>query len=149
MGSGTIDSAALFCRETTGDQVYNRMQIAVPSLVPPTISNLQPTNGSIYLDASANIHVTFEVDSFNSTVSSNFVSLSLNGVVQTARSFNTTGPTNQLLADYSGPIAADTFYTCIISAQDANGNLVTNISTFNTFLPTDLYIDASDYNYHA
>ncbi|TAK97782.1 MAG: hypothetical protein EPO07_12720, partial [Verrucomicrobia bacterium] len=143
----SIDSAALFAHETTGDQIYNHMQIAVPTLVPPTIVNVQPTNGSVYLDASTNIHVTFEVDSFNSTVSSNFVSVFLNGVLQTSRTFNTTAATNQLFADYAPAIAPNTFYTCLITAQDANGNIVTNTSTFNTFLATDLYIDAGDYNY--
>ena len=143
--SGTVDSAALFCHETTGDQVYNRMQIAAPH-VPPTIVNVQPLNGSIYLDASAT-SLSFEVDSFNSTVASNLVSVYLNGVPQGSLTYNTTGPTQQLLGNCAATLAPDTFYTYVIIAQDANGNFATNSFTFNTFLASDLYIDAADYNY--
>ena len=143
--SGTVDSAALFCHETTGDQVYNRMQIAVPH-VPPTIVNVQPTNGSIYLDASAT-SLSFEVDSFNSTVASNLVSVYLNGVPQGSLTYNTTDPTQQLLGNCAATLAPDTFYSYVIIAQDANGNTATNTFTFNTFLASDLYIDAADYNY--
>jgi len=147
ISSGTVDSAALFCYETTGDQVYNRMQIAVPR-VPPTISNLQPQDGSLYVSAGPT-NLSFEVDSFNSTVSSNSVSVYLNGIQQpgSSLSFNTAGPTNQLLAVCAATLAPDTFYTYTIAAQDANGNVVSNNYTFNTFLASDLYIDAYDYNY--
>src|SRR5213075_1408062 len=93
--------------------------------------------------------ISFEVDSFNSTVASNLTSVSLNGVVipPASVSYNTTGTTTQLLANCSPPIAPDRFYTLQVVAQDANGLYTTNVSTFNTFLATDLYIDASDYNY--
>jgi hypothetical protein len=145
LGSGTIDSAALFCNETTGDQIYNRMQIAAPH-VPPTIVNVQPTNGSIYLNASTT-SLSFEVDSFNSTVASNLVSVYLNGVLQANVTYNTTVPTQQLLGNCTATLAPDTFYNYVITAQDANGNVATNSFTFNTFLASDLYIDAADYNY--
>jgi hypothetical protein len=146
--SNTLDSAALFCHETTGDQVYNRMQIAASTNIPPTIANLQPANGSIYLDPNAT-SLSFEVDSFNSTVVSNSVSVYWNGnpVSLTNLTFNTLDPTNQLLVSCAATLAPDTFYNYKIIAQDANGNITTNNSTFNTFLATDLYIDASDYNY--
>jgi hypothetical protein len=152
----TVDSVALFCQSTSGggtggngingDQNYNRLQIAVPTLVPPSFSNVQPPDGTIYANAPGT-NLTFEVDSFNSTVASNFVSVFLNGVVQGSMSFNTTNATNALLGTCNAPLSNDTFYTYKITAQDANGNIATNITTFNTFLPTDLYIDASDYNY--
>jgi hypothetical protein len=145
LGSGTIDSAALFNHETTGDQVYNRMQIAIPH-VPPTVVNLQPTNGSIYLDASVT-SISFEVKSLLSTIASNTISVSLNGVAQPNLTFSTAAPTNDLLVACGTTIAPDTFYTCTIIAKDANGDSSTNISTFNTFLATDLYIDCGDYNY--
>jgi hypothetical protein len=145
-GSGTIDSAALFCKETTGDQVYNRMQITSSTNIPPTVVNVQPTNGSIYLDANS-VSISFEVDSFNSLVASNLTTVVLNGVIQSNVTYNTTDPTTQLTATCAAAIAPDTFYTLQIIAQDANGNIVTNTSTFNTFLATDLYIDAYDYNY--
>ncbi len=145
----SIDSVAMFCQETTGDQDYNRMQITAPTSIPPNVVNVMPTNGSIYLDATAT-NLAFEVDSFNSTVTSSAVTVTLNGVPQSNLSFNTAGPTNQLLATAPlGSLTVDTYYTCVIIAQDANGNKATNISTFNTFLPTDIYIDAYDYNYNS
>ncbi len=146
-GAGTEDSVALFNQETTGDQVYNRMQITSSTNVPPQVVNVQPADGSIYLTA-ANVAISFEVDSFNSTVSSNQVTVLLNGVsLAGTLSFNTTSPTTQLLGASSASVAPDTFYTLQVIAQDANGNIITNTTTFNTFLATDLYIDASDYNY--
>ena len=147
MGSGTVDSAALFCKETTGDQIYNRMQIAVPH-IPPTIANLQPADGSIFLDPNAT-SLSFEVDSFNSTVVSNAVSVYLNGVPQSNLTFNTASPASQLLVGCAATLAPDTFYNYTVTAQDANGNVVSNNYTFNTFLASDLYIDAYDYNYNS
>src|SRR5438046_119580 len=122
------------------------MQIAVPH-IPPTISNLQPANGSIYLPANTTT-LSFEVDSFVSTVSSNSVSVYLNCVLQTGVIYNTTVPTNQLIGNSSPTLAPDTFYNYVIVAQDANGDASTNTFTFNTFLATDFYIDAYDYNYN-
>jgi hypothetical protein len=145
MGSGTVDSVALFCHETTGDQIYNRMQISIPH-IPPTIVNVQPTNGSIYLDPNAT-SLSFEADSFNSTVVSNFVHVYLNGVSQTNLTFDTANPTNQLMVSSAATLAADTFYNYTITAQDANGNVASNNYTFNTFLASDLYIDCGDYNF--
>ncbi|MDR3460459.1 MAG: hypothetical protein P4N60_23770 [Verrucomicrobiae bacterium] len=147
MGSGTIDSAALFCKETSGDQIYNRMQIAVPH-VPPAIVNLVPTNTSLYVDASS-ASISFEVKSLLSTVVSTTVSASLNGVPLSAINFSTASPTSDLIVSSSAPLAPDTFYTLVITAQDANGDTTTNISNFNTFLATDLYIDCGDYNYSS
>jgi hypothetical protein len=142
----TIDSAALFCYETTGDQVYNRMQITTPTNIPPTISNLEPADGSLYLSANT-VSPSFEVDSFNSTISSSAVAVYLNHVQQTGLTFNTATPTNQLLVSFSPAIQPDTFYTYTIVATDGYGNTVSNNYSFNTFLPTDVYVDTSDYNY--
>jgi hypothetical protein len=147
MGSGTIDSVALFCDETTGDQVYNRMQIAVPS-IPPTIANVQPADGSLYLDANAT-SLSFEVDSFDSLVAGNLVTVLLNGVPQNNLTFNTVNPTSQLLVNCAATLTPNAFYNYTVIAQDLSGNAVSNNYTFNTFLPGDLYIDASDYNYNS
>lgn len=142
----SINSAALFCQETTGDQVYNRMQITASTNIAPTLSNVQPANGSIYLAANS-VSPSFEVDSFNSTLTGTAVSVYLNGVQQSGLTFNTLNPTNQLLVNCSATILPDTFYVYTIVAADAFGNTVSNSYTFNTFLPMDIYIDAYDYNY--
>jgi hypothetical protein len=144
----TVDSVALFCDETTGDQDYNRMQIVAATNIPPTISNIQPADGSLYLSTATQL--SFEMDSFNSTVASSAVSVYLNGVLQTGLTFNTTSPTTQLLGQASPALAANTFYNYTIVAQDANGNVVSNNYTFNTFDPNNnLFIDAMDYNYNG
>ena len=146
MSQASVDSVALFCKETTGDQVYNKMQISVPR-IPPTISNLQPANGSIYIDPNTST-VSFEADSFNSTVANNAVSVLLNGISQPNLTFNTPDPTNQLGVTCAVTLVPDTFYNGTIIAQDANGAASTNNFTFNTFLAADWYIDAYDYNYN-
>lgn len=147
-GVGTEDSAALFDYETQspGDQVFNRMQIAVPQ-IPPEINNVMPTNASIFLPAATPL--TFEVDSFDSTVASGGVSVYLNGVLQTGSTFNTTSPTSQLLVTNNPVLAANTFYTYTIVATDANGNSATNTFTFNTFSANNTCIQAEDYNYNS
>src|SRR5205823_12219643 len=118
------------------------------SLVPPTIVNVQPTNGSIYIDPSAN-NVSFEVDSLASTLAGTNVTLLLNGVSQSNMVFNTTGATNQLLGTNTIPLAGNLFYNATIIAVDANSNTATNSFNFNTFLPGNLCIDAEDYNFNS
>src|SRR5215469_11249861 len=73
----TIDSAALFCQ-----------QITTSTNIMPTISNLQPADGSLYLAANS-VSPSFEVDSFNSTVLSSTVAVYLNHVQQNGLTFNT------------------------------------------------------------
>lgn len=65
-GAGTIDSAALFDFQTTGDNNFNRMQIVAASELAPLIVNVQPTNGSIFVNPAGG--VSFEVNSPASSV---------------------------------------------------------------------------------
>jgi|GEM_PF-335305 len=138
MGSGSIDSVALFCRETTGDQVYNRMQITAPH-VPPTIAKVQPANGSIFVNPHNNI--SCEVDSLNQNLLGSNVTLLLNGIAQSLV-FNTNGATAQLLATNTTPLATNVQYNATIIAVDANGNSATNFFTFNTMQTNSLWRDA-------
>jgi hypothetical protein len=146
----TIDSVALFANETSGNQNFNRMQIVSASLIPPTIVNTQPTNGSIYVNP-ASTNVSFEVDSLASTINPSGVTLLLNGVTvaQTNLSFNTNGPTSQLLVTNNGTLTGNLVYTATVIASDANGNKATNSFGFNTFLQTDNFIEAEDYNFNG
>jgi hypothetical protein len=148
MSSGTIDSVALFANETDGNQNFNRMQIVSTSLTPPTIINVAPTNGSIFVDPTLD-NVSFEVDSVASTISATNLSLFLNGVKQTNMLYNTTSATNQLFATNNSALIPNTFYNSSIIALDANGNTATNNFNFNTFSPTNMCIDAEDYNYDS
>ncbi|MDB6122276.1 MAG: hypothetical protein JWQ71_1269 [Pedosphaera sp.] len=145
--SGTIDSVALIANQTDANQNFNRMQIVSTSLTPPTILNVSPTNGSIFVDPLSK--VTFEVDSVASTIRGSSVTFKLNGVTQTGLTFNTTGSTNQLFATNNTALLANVLYNASIIVADANGNTATNNFTFNTFSPTNLAIDAEDYNYNG
>ena len=141
MGSGTIDSVALFCHETTGDQIYNHLQITAPH-IPPSIVNVRPANGSIFVSPQTN--VTFEVDAMQSNLFGSNVSLALNGVAQTLV-FNTNGATQQLLATNTTPLATNVQYSATIIAVDANGNSATNSFNFNTAQTNSLWRDAKIY----
>jgi hypothetical protein len=147
-GSGTIDSVALIANQTANNVYFNRMQIVSTSLTPPTILNVSPTNGSVFVDPLAN-NVTFEVDSIASTIRGSSVTFKLNGVAQTGLTFNTTGATNQLFATNTTSLLANMFYNASVIVADANGNSATNNFAFNTFSPSNLCIDAEDYNYNG
>ncbi len=147
-GSGTIDSVAIFAQQTSANQEFDRMQIVSTSLIPPNIVNIQPTNGSIYVDPGSS-NLTFEVDSAASTVGTNGIVLTLNGVTQSNLLFNTTTPTSQLMVTNTKALTPNTLYTATIIATDANGNRATNTTSFNTFITNLLFIEAEDYNYSA
>ena len=142
-GSGTIDSVALFDFQTTGDQNFNRMQIVSSSLIQPLIVNVQPANGSIFVNPSLT-NISFEVDSPGSTVAGANVSLLLNGIAQTL-SFNTNGLTQQLLATNTVPLSSNVLYSATIIAVDANGNSATNTFNFNTVQTNSLWYDVKNY----
>ena len=144
-GAGTIDSVSLYALQTDGDQVFNRMAIYSTSLVPPDITGLSPTNGSVYLPTSTSI--SFNVASAVSGVSSNNVKLALNGVNVTNLSFSGTTASWAVTAT---PVLADNVtYNGTITAVDANGNHATNTFTFNTWRSDNPFIEAADYNYSS
>lgn len=144
----TIDSVACYAHQTDGDQNFNNFTISSTSLLPPTIDNLQPSNGMIY--ASSATPFSFEVDSEFTTISSNGVQLTLNGEVIDETNLTFTGDeTTNLGVVLNTPLQDNLVYTGTIIATDDNGNHATNNFTFNTFLPTDFFVEASDYNYSS
>src|ERR1035437_1155630 len=141
----TIDSVALYAIETDDDQIFNRMAIYSSSLVPPDITGLSPTNGSVYQPTSTSI--AFNVASAVSGVSSNNVKLALNGVNVTNLSFSGTTASWAVTAT---PVLTDNVtYNGTITAVDANGNHATNTFTFNTWRSDNPFIEAADYNYSS
>ncbi len=145
-GSGTIDSVALFDINASGNQVWNNMKIFSASLTPPTIENLQPTNGTVFADTS--VPFSFDVFSQFSTLASSGIQLTLNGVPQNSLSFGGSGTTN-LFVTNNTPLQGNTVYNGTIVATDANGNHATNNFSFNTFLSTDFFVEAEDYNFSS
>jgi polygalacturonase len=142
-GSGTIDSAALFDFQTTGDNNFNRMQIVAASSIPPLILNVLPANRSIFVNPVTG-NISFEVDSPASTIAGTNVTLTLNGVWQSL-AFHTNGPTQQLLATNTTPLASNVQYRATILAVDADGNRATNTFSFNTMQTNALWRDVRDY----
>ena len=145
-GSGTIDSVALYAFQTGGDQIFNNMEIFY---TPPQIENLSPTNGSIYVSAAGN-PLTFDVTSIASTIFSNKIQLTLNGVVQSGANwtvFSSGTASNHVVLNT--PLQDNTVYTGTIMATNVNGNSTTNNFSFNTWLtsPYNLYVAAEDYNF--
>ena len=144
----TIDSVALFANQTIGsdtsggDQNYNRMQIVSTTLVPPVIVNVQPANGSVFVNPLTN--VSFEVDSLGPFLTGANVTLLLNGVLQTL-AFNTNGAAQQLLATNTIPLVTNVQYSATIIALDANGNSATNSFTFNTLQTNSLWLDVKTF----
>ena len=142
-GSGTIDSAALFDFQTTGDNNFNRMQIVPASSLPPLILNVLPANGSIFVNPAAG-NLSFEVDSPASTIAGTNVTLTLNGALQSL-AFNTNGPTQQLLAATATSLGTNVNYSAGIIAVDAAGNSATNTFSFNTERTNSLWRDVKVY----
>jgi polygalacturonase len=147
-GGSTIDSVVLVANETIGsgsgggDQNYNRMQIVSTTLIPPVISNIQPLNGSMFVNPGTN--VSFEVDSSGPFLSSTNVTLLLDNVPQTLV-FNTNGITSQLLATNVAPLATNVQYSAVIIAVDGNGNSATNRFSFDTTQTNSLWRDVMNY----
>src|SRR4029079_19155527 len=106
-----------------GDQLWNNLEISSVSLVPPDIQNVTPTNNSIYVDANS-AQVSFDVASLFSTVATNGIKLSLNGVNQTNLTF--TGFSTNWHVVLNSPLLGNLVYNGVITAQDANGNQSTN-----------------------
>jgi len=142
-GLGTIDSISLYdlqCQD--GDQNFNRMQIVSAASVAPVIFNIQPADGSAFVDPHTNI--SFEVNSLGQNLSGANVSLVLNGAPQVL-SFNTNGTTGQLWVTNTTPLATNVQYGAAIIAADGSGNRVTNIFGFNTITTNSLWRDVNNF----
>ncbi len=149
-GGGTpISTFVGFNFHTGGGQnaYFNSINVSSTSLVPPTIINVSPANGAIYVNPASNT-VSFEVDSLFSTVATNAITVTLNGANITNLFFTGTA-SNRIVTMASNILAPNLVYTNVIVATDGNGNKATNIATFNTWSQNLLFIEAEDYNHDA
>ncbi|HUA65133.1 MAG TPA: hypothetical protein VME24_04750 [Alphaproteobacteria bacterium] len=145
LGSGTIDSLALYTFDTGGNQNFNDPEIFY---LAPQVQNLTPANGSIYVPASSPL--SFAVTSTASTINSNNIQLILNGVTQTGAAWTVTGSgTSSNQVTVNTPLQGNLVYNGTILATDAAGNTSSNTFSFNTWLtaPDNIYVEAADYNY--
>ncbi|MFM2294375.1 MAG: hypothetical protein RLZZ350_788, partial [Verrucomicrobiota bacterium] len=123
----------------------NQFQVAATSLVPPIIANVQPTNGSLFLPTTTPI--TFTASSIFSTISANTnkIRVALNGTNVTSYSY--VGSATNWSVTASPALAANQTYATVITVTDDNGNSVTNSFSFNTWSPTNIFVEAEAYNY--
>jgi hypothetical protein len=142
-GSNSINSVALYAFQTDGDQVFNNLEIASTSLIPPEILNVQPLNGAIYVPFTDTI--SFDVISAFSTVPTNGLTVLLNGATQS--NLTVTGPATNRHVVVNSPLPDNLVNSVTITAMDANGNLATNTFSFNTWNSNDPFIEAEDYNF--
>lgn len=143
--SGTIDSIACYALDTSDDQDFNSMEIYDAA---PEVINLQPANGSVY-DAAGG-QLSFDVTSAASTVVSNQIQLTLDGVLQTGNDWTVYGSgTSSNAVVVNTPLEQNQVYNGTVVVTDQSGNTATNTFTFNTWVPSpdNIYIEASDYNY--
>jgi hypothetical protein len=144
-GSGTIDSVALYARQTDGDQIFNELEISSVSLIAPDISGITPANGSAFVVAGNQL--SFLVSSAFSTVSTNNITVVLNGVTQTNLSFGTNASARTVVL--SSGLPDNTIVNGSITAVDANGNQTVKTFSFNTWRSSNSFIEAEDYNFGA
>ena len=143
-GSGTIDSVALYAFDTDQNQDFNDMEIFD---LPPQIEDLSPADGALYAPTT---NFSFAIVSPASIISSNNIHLTLNGTAITGAAWTVIGDgTSSNQVTLNAPLQFNQAYSGTITAMDANGNSSTDTFSFNTWSiePTNIYIEASDYNY--
>lgn len=145
LNNETVDSVALYAYDPDGNQDFNDLEIYD---LPPQVENLTPASGTIY--APAGSQLSFAVVSDASTIASNNIQLTLNGVLQTGTNWTVIGSgTSSNQVTLNPPLQGNEVFNGTIVAMDANGNSSTNNFTFNTWetAPNNIYIEMSDYNY--
>ena len=117
--------------------------IRTASQTPPQITDVSPTDGSFYVDPTN--MVSFTVNSLSGIQTTN-IKLTLNGV---ARTLSFTGTTASWQVRDTSPLAGNVIYTAVITAKDIDNNSATNTFGFNTWLATNPFFEAEDYNYSS
>ncbi|HEY1788386.1 MAG TPA: hypothetical protein VGJ73_09540 [Verrucomicrobiae bacterium] len=147
-GSGVLTLAAFEVNNGGGQNFWiNNPEVASVSVVPPVISNLSPSNAQTYVTSGGQF--SFNVNSQFSVISSNGISLVLNGINESNQLAITGSGTSNVQVTLNPPLQANVLYNGTISASDTNGNLSTQVFSFNTWdtEPQNIYIEGSDYNY--
>lgn len=121
----------------------NFFMVAPGSNTPPAITGIYPDGLQPFETTNA---LAFNVSSSLSTVSQNNIQVTLNGVdVSSQLSFS--GSSTNWAA--SVPLPVQGFYTCVITARDANGNSNSRTETFDNFTQNNLMIEADEFDFNA
>ena len=112
--------------------------------VAPIISEVLPTQTASFLPSSTRISFKVADDKLLDTAT---ISVLLNGTRITATNGLTLAGTGLTRIASVGGLAENKNYVAHLIALDAEGAGVTNVLSFDTFLPTDLAVEIEDYNF--
>ena len=121
----------------------NFFMLAPGSNTPPAIVNVYPDGSQPFQSTNS---LTFTVSSTISTVRTNNVQVTLNGINVSSQLAFTGSTTNWLV---SLPLPGQTIYTASITATDAAGNSHSFTDTFDTFNQDNLMIEAEDFDFNG
>jgi hypothetical protein len=111
----------------------------------PTINNVYP-NGTAFFQGTNKL--TFTVNAAGgSTIASNNVTVTLDGVVLSGLQFSGSSSTSWNVT-YLG-LTANTNHSVQINVTDSNGNSATTTVNFDTFKPSYFTWEAEDYDYNS
>ncbi|HEX3720079.1 MAG TPA: hypothetical protein VH595_19190 [Verrucomicrobiae bacterium] len=130
-----------------GNVFFNQLEVASASVIPPVLLNVTPSAGAEFLDP-ASADVSFQVVSPFSGVSTNEITLTLNGVAQSNGLAFAGSPANWIV-NTTIPLQTNITYTGAISVTDSNGNTTSQPLSFNTWSHGLQFIEAEDYNFHG
>jgi hypothetical protein len=120
----------------------NFFMLAPGSNTPPAIANIYPDGSQPFQNTN---QLTFTVKSALSTVSTNAIQVTLNGINVSSQLAFTGSATNWLV---NLPLSQGS-YTCTITATDAAGHSHSFSDTFDTFSQNNFMIEAEDFDFNG
>src|SRR5208282_42954 len=118
----------------------NFFMLAPGTNTPPAIANIYPDGSQPFQNTN---QLTFTVSSAVSTVSTNGIQVTLNGINVSSHLTFTGSPTNWQV----GLPLSQGSYTCTITATDAAGHSRIFSDTFDNFSQNNFMIEAEDYDF--
>jgi len=113
--------------------------------VPPSISNINPANGTAFSLASTGLSFTVTAGT-GSTVNNSGIHLSLNGADATSGlTFSGSGPINASFAT----LRPNTLYTAVISVTNTAGSGTTRTIAFDTISTGNFYVKLVDFDFNS
>jgi hypothetical protein len=128
-----------------GMNVGTMIFVPFPSTgLPPTISNINPANGTVLQPAAAGF--SFTVGAGSGTIASSGISLTLNGAnVTSGLNFSGTGPIN---VSYPN-LVPNTLYTAVINTTNLAGAVTTRTVSFDTMSTANFYVKMIDFDFNG